>query len=223
MKRLIIAATILAASSVAHAVDIEVAAGVAHYQPRGNMMWYQEGFPHTLNLNAPTFQIGLTDTLWQRGRWGIDWHADYVYLGEMRSDAIATDDGNYNKYTRSCEGQCTLKNRFQGKGWSHGVKLSIEPTYTFNGWRFGVEAGAFIHQNRWDTQIDFRPYYADYATTMSYELHTDRRWQVMPMVGVSVGRGPVSVAATYYANKSRNDPVHSFWQGTATLTVRYRF
>lgn len=223
MRRTLVFLSLLICAGAAQAVDFEVGAGAAHYVPRGNMMWYQDGFPHTLDLNAPAIEAGLVGNVLERGRFGLDWRVTYVYLGTVRSDAIATDDANYDKVVRGCHGRCTLQNRFHGSGRSQGVKLTLTPTYTWNGWKIGLEAGAFVHQNRWNVAIDFRPYYASYNTTFSYDLHTERKWTVAPVVGLSVGRGPFSVAATYYFNKSRGDDVHTLWQGVAVATIRYRF
>src|SRR6185369_17668114 len=69
------------------AVDFEIGAGIAHTTTRGNGMWYQDGFPHKLDLNAPTLEIGLSDNFIQRGRWGANWRASYIYLGNVHSDA----------------------------------------------------------------------------------------------------------------------------------------
>lgn len=214
MKRLLLYLFLLVAP-VAHAVDLEIGAGVAHYTPRGDMMWYQEGLPHKLDLTAPALEIGLADTFWQSGAWSVDWRASYVYIGSMHSDAIATDDANYDKGTKSCIGVCTEQDRYMTTGHMSGLRLTLQPTYTYNGWRFGIEGGAYIYKPTFHANV-YRP---DYVGHVSY----DSGWQVAPVVGASIGRGPWSLAYLHYFSKTLHDPTYAFWRATDAVTLRFRF
>lgn len=217
---LIIAAVIAAlsiASNAAHSADFEVGAGFAKYTTRGDMMWYQEGNPHALDMTAPAIEFGFTGNVVTRGRWGLDWHAGYAYLGNAHSDARATADHNYSKTTKSCIGQCEYLNRFVTNGHSQGLRLTLEPNYTFNGYRVGVEAGifAYIHTfnaNVWNQQDEFLGNWS-----------SDHKVRFAPVVGASIGRGPFSVAWTHYFNKTYNDPMYAIWRGTDVVTLRYKF
>jgi hypothetical protein len=200
----------------AHALDIEVGAGMAKYETRGDMMWYQEGLQHKLDLKAPAFEVGLADNFYQRGGFGLDWHAGYVYLGNVHSDAYATADQNYSRFTKSCIGACWYKNRFVGNGHSQGIKLTLEPNYTYMGWRVGFEAGLFAYVRTWDVNV-----YTEQGQTLN--TTSDRKVRVAPVVGFNVGRGGFSVALLHYFNKTYGDPMYSLWSSTTTVTLRYRF
>lgn len=205
------------------AVDIEVGAGVAHYTTRGNMMWYQEGFPHKLDLNAPTLELGLSDNFIQYGRWGVKWRASYVYLGNVHSDAWATPvDSNYNPQTKSCNGECYHMSRYVGNGHNQGIRLTLEPNYTFNGWKFGVEGGAYIYRPTWNATIyDVPPCKGCEGQTL--HSRSPHNIQFAPVIGASISHGPFSVSYMHYFNKTRNDPGYAIWKHTDTVTLRYRF
>lgn len=217
----VIAAALL--PCVASAVTVEVGAGVAHYEARGNMMWYQEGLPHRLELNAPAFELGLTGTLLERGRWGLDWHAGYAYMGTAHSDALATpDDRNYSKATKSCVGECIAHSRFVGNGHVHGIKLTLEPTYTYNGIRFGIEAGAYVYRPTWNVTVyNWIPEKG--AEPQTITAAGNRHVGVTPVAGVSIGYGNLSVSFLHYFNTGSGAPFHSLWNGTSTLMLRYKF
>lgn len=222
MRRLLFCLALLFAPA-AHAVDVEIGAGVAHYNARGNGMWYQEGFPYKLDLNAPVVEAGLAGNVLDRGRFGLDWHATYVYMGDARSDAVATSDENYNAAARGCRGTCDFQSRFVGHGGLQGLRFTLEPTYTYNRWRFGIEAGVFVYRPRWHVTVYNRPAETDYETTHAFQVAGDTSIRVTPVIGASIGRGNVSLAYLYYVNASSGAPYHSLWNSVHTLTIRYRF
>lgn len=208
---------------VASAVTVEIGAGAARYEARGNMMWYQEGLPHSLDLNAPALEIGLTGNVIERGRWGLDWHAGYAYMGNVHSDAIATpDDRNYSKATKSCVGECIAHSRFVGNGHVQGLKLTLEPTYTYNGIRFGIEAGAYVYRPTWNVTVyNWVP--AKGAEPQTIHANGSRSIGVSPVAGASVGFKNFSVSYLHYFNTGSGAPFHSLWKGMDTITLRYRF
>lgn len=216
MKRL--ALFLLALPIAAHAADFEIAAGVARYQPRGNGMWYQDGFPHSISLNAPAVQIGLTGNLLPH----LDWHADYVWLGQVRSDAIATSDANYGGPQQPCKGSCEWKNRLTGHGYVQGFKLSLEPYTHWNGWRFGVEAGAFVYKPYWQVDVIWRAA-PDYNDSRWFTIKNTAAVQVAPMAGFSIGRDNVDVSYQFFLTKSLGKDQYSLYKTTHVLQLRYRF
>lgn len=210
-----LALVLLAFATAAQAVDFEIGAGAAHYTPRGNMMWYQEGLPHKLDLNAPVYEAGLVDTAWSHGRWSLDWRATFVYVGSVHSDAIATYDDNYDKATQGCIGTCAALDRYMTTGHKTGIRLTLQPTYTYNGWRFGVESGVYIYRPTFHANV--------YTPETVINVSGTTRIQFAPVVGVSVGRGPWSVAYMHYFSKTLQDPYYAIWRATDTITLRYRF
>lgn len=223
MKSLILAFAFLF-STLAHAVDIEIGAGVASFRDQGDGTWYQEGLPHKLHLTTPAFELGLTDDLYRGDKFGIAWHAGYVFLGQVRTDAVATpDDANYSLQTKSCIGECLAHSNFTGRGYSHGVKLTLEPYYVYNGWRFGIEGGAYISRNVWKVTIYDR---VGFKGDTPYTVYTndDSGWDTYPVAGVSIGRGNFDVSYRIYWNRSKKGTINpAIWRRADTITLRYRF
>jgi hypothetical protein len=220
MKRLL--PLVLALPALAHAWDFEVGAGVAHFADRGNMFWYQEGLPHQLQLTTPALELGVTGDVVPH----LAWHADVVYMGRVRTDAVATpDDANYDPVAKSCRGQCIARSNFTGRGDSIGARLTLEPYTYVAGWRIGIEAGAYITRNRWtETVYDWRPNPDDGAGLRTVRVTDDSGWRVVPTAGASIGRGNVDLVYRWYRTRSPNGTLYpAIWQNTQSLTARYRF
>lgn len=203
----------------AHAVDFEASIGAAKFHDLGNMTWYQEGLPHRLQLTTPALELGITGDIIP----GLAWHVGYIYLGRVRTDAVATpDDANYNRHTKSCEGQCIAHSNFTGRGDSHGVKLTLEPYVTYNGWRFGIEGGAYVSKNRWAVTVyDWIGFPGDTPKTIRVDDRSD--WRASPVVGLSIGKGAWAIVYRSYWNRSHGAVYPAIWRRTDTLSVRYRF
>ena len=137
-----VAATLGCAAVSAHAesfFQFEAGIGGSAYSRGPDGLWIQDGFEHKLHLTAPAIEIGLTGDLLSRPKWGIAWHADYVWLGTVHTQGLATpSDANYNLKTKSCNGPCWPMANFLGSGHNSGFILTLEPHYDVNGWRFGV-------------------------------------------------------------------------------------
>lgn len=213
-----LAAVLAVTSCNAMAVDLEIGAGVARYTTRGDMMWYQEGFPHKLDLNAPTLEIGLHGNAYQHGQWGLDWRTSYVYVGNVHSDAMAVSDDNYSRHTKSCIGPCKRADRFVTNGHMSGIRLTIEPTYTYNGWKFGVEGGVYVYRPTFHASI-----YDGDGGPGQWHSNYKPPIQVAPVVGLEVSRGPFSLAYMHYFSRTLRDPYYAIWKATDTVTLRYRF
>lgn len=198
------------------AVDIELGLGGAHYTTRGDMMWYQEGLPHKRDLNAPTYEASLVGTAWQSGAWSMDWRASFLYVGNVHSDAMAVADEDYNRFTKTCLRGCDTAARFVGNGHQIGVRLTVAPTYTYNGWRMAPEGGLYIYRPTWHEVM-----YTVYGGSLNVNGTT--HWQLAPVIGASIGYGAWSVAYLHYFSKTLNDPYHAIWKATDTITLRYRF
>jgi hypothetical protein len=221
MKRLLLILSLLAPT--AHAVDLELAVGASHYKEMPNGFWYQEGLPHTLDLTSAAAQVGATGAILP---W-LDWHADYVWLGRVKSDAIATpDDANYNPQTHSCRGECIARSRFVGNGFVHGVALTLEPHFDYQGWRFGVSAGPFIYRAAWnETVYDWVGSPSDQPHTIS--VNQRQKWNVGKVIGVSVSRGPITLQYQRFFDQPRSDEAHGdfpgLWRHTDMVSIKYRW
>lgn len=144
-------------------------------------------------------------------------------MGNVHSNAIATpDDKNYSAITKSCVGECIAHSNFVGNGNVQGMKLTLEPNYTYNGWRVGVEAGVFAFRPAWDVTVyNWVPEKG--ADSQTINASGERNVRVSPVVGASIGRDGLSLAYTYYFNIGSGAPFHSLWKSAHVVTIRYRF
>ncbi|MBB3004347.1 hypothetical protein FHX57_006729 [Paraburkholderia tropica] len=215
------------ADSISDYVHLELGAGVSWYQTLSDGVWYQQGMQHSLGLSAPVLMGGFTGPLWKRESWGIDWHADYVSLGHVSSQCECTpDDANYSTQTHSLvANQNPVPNaNFVGNGNAQGIELTLEPYVLYRGWRFGLEGGIFPYRPSWDETI--YGWQGDMSVApKTLTAHTPRSIQLGEVVGLNVGRGPLTVALQHYFLPTRFDAQHSpaIWSGATVLMVKYRF
>jgi hypothetical protein len=226
-----VAATVTCAS-VAHADSItdyvraEIGAGVSRYSAQGDGTWWQEGMEHDLGLSAPVLMLGLTGPLYIRESWGIDWHVDYVSLGHVSSQCECTpDDADYNTHTHQLQMSHPVPNaNFVGNGNAQGIAFTLEPYFRYSGWRFGLEGGAFAYRPSWDMTIyNWQGDTSVPAQTLT--ANTPHAIQLGAVVGISVGRGPLSVTLQHYILPTKFDNAHSpaIWKGADVLLIRYKF
>jgi opacity protein-like surface antigen len=228
-------------SSSASAQDwfqLEAGIGGTAYTKSGDGVWWQSGFQHNLNLTAPDFRVGVTGDLWQRGHWGLSYHLDYAWLGTVHTNAqIPTPKTNttsghwqgpdfidYNS-SNPCSGPCTNMSDFMGGGHDMGIMATLEPHYDVGAWRFGVEAGPYVHRATWS--IDIANWYNS-ATGQFQSLHvaTNPEWKVSWTAGASISRGPFSLRYDYFANgvpMSGSNSVPAGWSAAHMLMATYRF
>jgi len=223
LTRLALALGLTALPYIAHAYDgpihFEAGLGLSTFTTLADGTWYQQGLPHTLNLKHMGATAGFTGELYAHGNWSLRYHLDYVFVGHVSSDAMATpDDANYSVKTHSCIGACLPLAEYVGNGNDQGVVLSLQPTYTFpHDIAVGFEAGIYVHRATWHETVYnwFTP-----GTT----IHADYRpkWQVAPMVGANVSWGNTTISYRYLFNQSHWDATNSvpaIWKGTHMLTI----
>ena len=216
------------ADSVSDYLNFEIGAGVSKYSLLGDGIWIQQGMEHSLGLSAPVLSAGFTGSIWQRDSWGIDWHVDYVYLGHVSSQCECTPvDANYNLSSHTIKSPMPVpvpNANFVGNGNAQGVALTLEPYLRYHGWRIGLEGGLFPYRPAWDVSV-----YGWSDTpglpTKTVQAHTPRGIRIGSLVGLSVGRGPLSVSLQYYFLPTRSDDAHppAIWKGATVVQMRYRF
>jgi len=215
------------ADSITDYVHLELGAGVSRYATQGDNTWYQQGMQHNLGLSAPVLMAGFTGPLYTRESWGIDWHVDYVSLGHASSQCECTPvDENYSTQTHSLINPMPVKvpnANFVGNGNAQGVALTVEPYVNYRGWRLGVEAGLFPYRPDWDVTV-YNWSNASGMPTSTIHANTPHAWQLGKVIGLSVGRGPLSVAYQHYVLPTKYDADHSpaIWSGADVLVVKYR-
>ena len=214
------------ADSITDYVHAEIGIGGAAYQHSANGMWYQDGFQHRFDLTAPAIEVGLTGDLYQASHWGVSWHADWAWLGQIHTQAMATpSDANYNPVTKGCNGKCWPLANYLGSGHDQGFLLTIEPHLDYGGWRFGVEAGPYIHRSNWTENV-LGWVSSPTAPQINLSVHNTPRWRVGAVVGASVSRKNFTVSYQYFRNStpvSSSEMYPPIWHGTHVLMAKYRF
>jgi hypothetical protein len=219
-------ATTASADSITDYVHLELGAGVSRYGTQGDNTWYQQGMPHQLGLSAPVLSAGFTGPLYTRESWGIDWHVNYVSLGHVSSDCTCTPmDQNYSTKTHQKLGLYNVPDaNFVGNGNAQGISITVEPYFKYQGWRLGAEAGLYPYRPDWDVTVyNWAP--GPGVPTSTIHADTPHAWQLGKVVGLSVGRGPLSLSYQHYWLPTRFDSAHSpaIWSGADVLMVKYRF
>jgi hypothetical protein len=212
------------ADSISDYVHLEVGVGGSAYQRGRDGRWVQDGFPHKVDLTAPAFEVGLTGDLYQAAKWGISWHVDYVWLGTVKTQSLATpNDANYNLKTKSCNGPCWPLANYVGSGHNQGFALTLEPHYDVGGWRFGVEGGPYVYRSTWSEDVSGWVASPDSSPT-SFHINNNPQWAIGAVVGASVSRKNLTLSYRYFINKARpSDPTPPVWDATHVVMLKYRF
>jgi hypothetical protein len=224
--KLIAALIAVVACSNAHAIDFEAGIGASVYRDRGDGFWVQEAFPHKMELAAPSFTLGVTGDLIQRGRFGLAFHADWAWLGMVHTQSYATpSDENYNIKEKRCNGPCWPMANFVGSGHDQGFLFTLEPFYERNGWRFAVEAGPYIHKSTWSVNVyNWRP--TEDAAPSAISVRNEDRWAVGRVVGASVSHKNFTLSYQHFTNQDRTldrDTYAAVWSSTRMVTLKYKF
>jgi hypothetical protein len=208
-------------------VQGEVGIGAAHYTTQDGR-WYQQGMPganNNLSSKPPAFSLGFTGPIISRGKWGMDWHAEYVNLGRAAADCWCTpSDDNYDpnahKYTQKVD---VPSAHFTGEGRSQGAALTIEPYYWIDGFRLGAEVGAYIHRDSWTEDV------TDWHASQSapaQSFHIDEKyWTVAPVVGASFGNGRFTLSYRHYFMRinSAGKQTPPLWNDADVLEIKVKF
>ncbi|MPW16896.1 hypothetical protein GCT13_08120 [Paraburkholderia sp. CNPSo 3157] len=208
-------------------VQAELGIGAAHYTTEDGR-WYQQGMPganNQLTSKPPAFSAGFTGPIISRGKWGMDWHAEYVNLGRASASCACTPrDENYNASTHQYTDKFSAPQAyFTGYGRSQGVALTIEPYYWIDGVRLGIEAGAYVHRDSWSEDIvgwQVSPAVAP------QNLHVeDAYWSVAPLVGASVGNGRFTLSYRHYFMRvnSNQRAIPPLWNDADAIELKVKF
>jgi hypothetical protein len=208
----------------AGAVDFEMGVGGAHYDKKEDGHWYQEGFQNNLRLTPTAFEVGLTGDLWRRAGYGVSFHADWVYLGSIHTQALAVPvDENYNVKTKGCNGKCLPLANFVGSGHDQGFLFTLEPYYVKEGWRYGAEFGPYFHKPLFSEVVyNWQP---DPRTPpQTLYVQNINKWRWGSVYGVSISRGNFTLSYKYFTNDGvKNDFYSPIWKNTHLLSLKYKF
>jgi hypothetical protein len=205
-------------------LQLEMAIGGTRYAAQGDNVWYQQGMPHALRLNAPMWSLGLTGPIYRTASWGVDWHVDYVNLGNASSDCTCTPvDANYDVANhRKLNLYDAPDAHYHGNGRAQGIALTLEPYVLYRGWRVGVEGGLFPYRPAWEEDVTGWSWTAA-APVQNVHLGTPHAVQWGKVVGASIGRGPFRVAYKHYFLPTRftDAAPPAIWRGADVLELKY--
>lgn len=217
-------ATFSVASSAASFFEVEAGIGGTMTERGPDGRWIQDGLPHDAIKAAPAFEVGFTGNLYQAEHWGLDWHADWAWLGSVRTNSLDTpDDRNYNTLTKACNGPCMPLANYRGTGHDQGVYLTIEPHVAYSGWKLGFEIGPYLHRTTWAEDVTGWVEYPGAAARDVHLVH-DPKWTLGAVAGVSLSYRSFTLAYQFFYNKSpASDPYPPVWNGMHMLVAKYRF
>lgn len=206
------------ADSVTDYIQFEAGIGFGVATDIGDGVWVQQGSPDNREkLTFPAVLAGFTGPIWSRGPWDVRWHAGYTYLGEQSASVDGVPDDQYNPQSHRIVGYDGERySPFNGHGHVQGVPLTLDVGYTYRGWRFGAEGGAWVYWQTWHESLyDLSNQWDD----LSHKTVA----QVGFVAGASISRGPLSVSYRYYQVSQKWNPFPGLATGAHVLMVRYRF
>jgi hypothetical protein len=209
------------AAASAHAesfFQIEAGLGAAHVSDVQDGVWVQQGAHNNHeNQNTPAVMAGFTGQLYARGNWDARYHADYIYIGKFSASVEGVPDDQYDPVRHQIvHYQGERFSPFSGQGHVQGIPLTLDVGYTYRGWRFGAEAGAWVYWQTWHESL--------YALDNEWhDLSHKTTAQIGYVVGASVERGPLSLSYRYYQISQRWNPYPGLATGAHVAMVRYRF
>jgi hypothetical protein len=227
MKKAAIAVIFALASVVAHAdsisdyVQFEAGIGGSHISDMGDGVWVQQGAPNNREKQTtPAFMAGFTGPLYQNGAYDVRWHLDYTYIDTYAASVDGVPDENYNPITHQVVNMQDIPRLepFNGQGHTQGVPLTLDAGYTWHGYRFGVEAGAWVYWQTWHESL--------YA--LDNEWH-NLSHKTVPQLGYIIGarveRGNFALSYRYYnISQKWTDGLHpGLATGAHVLMATYRF
>lgn len=139
------------AASASSIADFDIGLGYSRYGHQPNGIWYQDGFPHKLKLEAPSLSIGARG--WIAEKWG--WRAGYIHLGRAEVNAqVQASDAVYNPASPTrCNGPCWPLSKLHGVGSVHGLYATVNPHFQLGGVTWMAEAGLFLYKPYWVVDI----------------------------------------------------------------------
>jgi hypothetical protein len=206
----------------AAAASFEAGLGVSQYNADRDGLWYQEGYPHTLDLNTTAVTIGVTGDVpsWR----ALSWHIDAVDLGNVSSSAWATArDAAYNTSTHHGNVPLSKCADFIGSGKVYGVSGTLGAYVDAGQWRFSADVGGFVYKATWNETINHwhapgQPgHYQDISASHAV------RWELGPVAGLSVSYGRWSLQYRYYIDPANGDQYPAIYSKTQTLSIIVRF
>lgn len=183
-------------------MDFDAAIGLTQFDRHQDGIWYQQPYPHDIDLRSASLRMGIVVDRW---RFGAE------YLGSVHSTALAkASDHAY------LHGRTYPLSSWYGQGRTYGAYVIRDFTPFY--------AGAYLYRTTWDMHIpDWRPCASGNGasghdgaactadTPRPLSVHGSARWALTPVVGVCFGHVDMSVRQI----QTHGDPYPSIASGLA--------
>ena len=223
----------------AHALGLEIGAGIAQYDHRADGIWYQQGLPHSLGLQSPAFLVGA----WGDVTPAIRWHLDAVDLGSASVDSWDTvADSNYSTATQQCIATCNSLMHLHASGSVYGLAGTLE-AHTSGAWQIGVEGGPWLYHSSWSVEVPGWDAAAGIPNAMPAQVapwgwmpggiqRSESGWALGGVVGLSLRHAGLGLSLRHYFD-GRGWPMHyangttdgwpPIWTGQTVFMLTYDF
>ena len=200
-------------SCINHAkADFEINAGVSKYGLVGSGIWWDENYPHSLDLTNHAFSIGFTGNISPK----FDWRAGYLDLGKLTTDSVGLSDD-----TRPERKHCL--SRFQTESHVTGLYGSV----LTNGDLY-IEVGLFAFNPDFKvTMIDMPAGYYDNGDRFGRDDIMgvkNSTLSVKPFIGVGYRYKQFNISAHHYSlDNQETDQYSTVYKNATTVMVGYVF
>jgi len=192
--------------------DVEVGLGGAISRDMGDGIWIQKnGVPHSETLGTPALLLGVSVPVYRSATFDIRGRLDYVWLGQQKAACLCVSDADYAAHNYNAP-----RGSFNGFGHVQGFALTIEPGYTWHGYRLSAEVGPWVNWSTWHESV-----------VESYGLQVNANHHTTPEIGYVVGagieRGTLSLHYRYYSVRQAWNPYPGLQTGVHMLTLQKLF
>jgi hypothetical protein len=174
---------VLALLSFPAAADwsFEVGTGMTTYKTAHDGLWYQEQYPHSLDMESVPLSLGVS-----YGRKDMRFRAEVISLGWVYSSSQVTSDFNYYTGNHIPPGGV-----MKGRGEATGLLLSVSKDVPIFGLPLYAEAGLWSYKAKWKVSA------YTFDRSKEAELGEEPDFRFGPAVGIGIRHGALDVSIRY--------------------------
>ncbi|MGB7588179.1 MAG: hypothetical protein WBM00_05675, partial [Solirubrobacterales bacterium] len=162
MPRLILILALFLPLSVSAQYRFEALGGECQYGKAGNFIWYNEQYPHALDLTPRCGLLAVSKVTMLENGLQLGWRVAYVDLGSARTNAVFPmhdSEQSLAKESLRCD-PATLHGclgRGVGMQTARGFTFGYLAEHEFAAFTLGAEAGAYVYEGRWRVNVQPEP------------------------------------------------------------------
>lgn len=224
MKHILGALALAALALTAHAGDVQVELGQCRFGQAANGTYYDKDYNHRNYLTPRCASIGYAAQFKEAPEWG--YRFAFITSGsiEARNNVALSNDGRPITNPCSAAHPDACRINVNGSGRMDGISVSLtRTTYLGHGFRVTGEFGALFFEHFFKGNCDQMDLPAQHQQGGGWDQVSKMGFSPSPMVGVTLGNGPVYVAARYYAPAVHRPGLsltdHSFLQLSVGVVV----